>query len=152
MRCTIVAVGRAGPGPAQALFELYAKRLTPPLALIEVEERRKLPEAQLRDREAAMLLDAVPKRATIVALDEHGLVLGSRQFAERLRAWRDAGTGDLALLIGGAAGHGGAVLDRADFTLSLGAMTWPHLLVRGMLAEQLYRGFAVLSGHPYHRN
>ena len=151
MRSWVIAVGRATPGPAQDLFDLYAKRLAPPLGLIEVEERRKLPEATLRLREAELLLAVLPRKAVAVALDEHGTMLDSAGFARQLGLWRDAGTADLAFVIGGAAGHGAAVLARAQFTLSLGPMTWPHLLVRGMLAEQLYRGFALLSGHPYHR-
>ena len=147
----MIAVGRAGPGPSRDLFELYARRLTPPLALVEVEERRKLPDAQRREREAALLLAAVPKRAVAVALDEHGKTPNSRDFAKMIGAWRDAGAADLAFLIGGADGHGAAVLERADATLSLGPMTWPHMLVRPMLAEQLYRAMATLAGHPYHR-
>jgi 23S rRNA (pseudouridine1915-N3)-methyltransferase len=151
LRCTVVAVGKAGSGPARDLFEQYARRLTPPLALVEVEERRKLTEAERSAREAELLLAAAPRRAVLVALDEHGILLDSEGFAERLRHWRDGGTQDLAFLIGGAAGHGAAVLERAEVKLSLGPMTWPHLLVRGMLAEQLYRGFSLLGGHPYHR-
>jgi 23S rRNA (pseudouridine1915-N3)-methyltransferase len=151
LRCTVVAVGRIGAGPARDLFEFYAKRLTPPLGLVEVEDKRKLPDAVLRDREADLLLAALPRRAVAVALDGGGTAEGSEAFADRLGKWRDGGTADLAFLIGGAAGHGAAILERADFVLSLGPMTWPHLLVRGMLAEQLYRGFTLLAGHPYHR-
>jgi 23S rRNA (pseudouridine1915-N3)-methyltransferase len=151
MRCHIIAVGRAKPGPTRDLFLLYAARLTPPLTLVEVEERRKLPDQQLKEREAALVLAALPRDAKLVLLDERGQVLSSQGLAEQLRLWRDAGVADLAFAIGGAAGHGAAALARADFTLSLGNMTWPHLLVRGMLAEQLYRGFSILAGHPYHR-
>jgi 23S rRNA (pseudouridine1915-N3)-methyltransferase len=151
MRCHVIAVGRAKPGPMREVFELYAARLSPPLTLIEVEEKRALPEAQLREREAELLLAALPKRALLVLLDERGTALSSEALAERLRAWRDQGIGDLAFAIGGAAGHGSAARARADFTLSLGPMTWPHMLVRGLLAEQLYRGFSILAGHPYHR-
>lgn len=151
MRCHIIAVGRAKPGPARELFQLYAARLTPPLALVEVEERRKLPEPQLKEREAELVLAALPRDARLVLLDERGQALSSPGLAEKLQTWRDAGVADLVFAIGGAAGHGAAALARADFTLSLGAMTWPHLLVRGMLAEQLYRAFSILAGHPYHR-
>jgi len=151
MRCHLLAVGRAKPGPARQLFELYAERLTPRLALVEVEERRPLPEAQLKEREAELLLAALPKGALLVLLDERGTSLSSQRFAEKLGGWRDQGVADLAFAIGGAAGHGAAAQAQADFTLSLGPMTWPHMLVRGMLAEQLYRGFSILAGHPYHR-
>ncbi len=76
----------------------------------------------------------------------------SRVFADRLAAWRDAGTGVLAFAIGGADGLGTAVIERAETVLSLGAMTWPHFLARGMLLEQLYRAQQILAGHPYHRD
>jgi 23S rRNA (pseudouridine1915-N3)-methyltransferase len=151
MRCHVIAVGRAKSGPARSLFEDYARRLTPPLTIVEVEEKRPLPEAQLKDREAELLLAAVPKGATPVLLDERGKILSSQAFAEQLGIWRDQGVADLAFLIGGAAGHGALLRERVGVSLSLGAMTWPHMLVRGLLAEQLYRGFAILSGHPYHR-
>jgi len=72
-------------------------------------------------------------------------------FADRLKGWRDAGIGDVAFLIGGADGHGSEVRKRADLLLSFGPMTWPHLMVRGMLAEQLYRASTIIAGHPYHR-
>lgn len=151
MRCHVIAVGRARPGQARQLFETYAARLSPPLALIEVEEKRPLPETQLREREAELILAALPKGAFLVLLDEHGKGLSSQGFAERLGAWRDQGVADLVFAIGGAAGHGSAARARADVTLSLGPMTWPHQLVRALLAEQLYRGFSILAGHPYHR-
>ncbi len=151
MRCHLLAVGRAKPGPAKALFEEYARRLTPPLALIEVEEKKPLPDAQLKEREAELLAAALPKGAFAVLLDERGKSLSSPEFADSLGRWRDQGVADLALVIGGAAGHGSAIRERAGFTLALGVMTWPHMLVRALVAEQLYRGFAILAGHPYHR-
>jgi 23S rRNA (pseudouridine1915-N3)-methyltransferase len=86
-----------------------------------------------------------------VALDGHGTALGSEGFAARLAAWRDGGAGDLAFLIGGADGLSEAVRKRAQMVLSLGPMTWPHFLARGMLLEQLYRAQQILAGHPYHR-
>lgn len=152
MRFLILAVGRARAGPEQALYDHYARRMGDGLALREVEERRSLPSDKLRQREAALLLDALPPRGPVVALDERGKSLGSRALAERIGNWRDEGHPQLSLLIGGADGHGKAVLARADLVLSLGAMTWPHMLVRGLLAEQLYRAQCILSGHPYHRD
>ncbi|MBL6957580.1 MAG: 23S rRNA (pseudouridine(1915)-N(3))-methyltransferase RlmH, partial [Rhodospirillales bacterium] len=99
-----------------------------------------------------LLLGAVPKGAAAVVLDETGKNLGSRAFAEKLSRWRDDGRRDAAFLIGGADGHDGAVLKAADLVLSFGSLTWPHMLVRGMLAEQLFRAQSILSGHPYHRD
>lgn len=151
MRLLIAAIGRQKRGPLKDLEQHYAERLLWPLTLREVEEKRPLPAAELKEREAALLLAAVPAGATIVALDERGTALSSPDFATRIAQWRDRGVADLAFLIGGADGHGDAVRKRADLLLSLGAMTWPHLLVRGMLLEQLYRAQQILAGHPYHR-
>lgn len=104
-----------------------------------------------KDAEAKALLGALPVAGTVVALDEHGTAMDSRGFAERIAKWRDSGSGDLTLLIGGPDGLGAAALDRAALRLAFGKMTWPHQLVRVMLAEQLYRAVTILSGHPYHR-
>ena len=155
MRLLIVAAGRARAGAARALYEEYRERLAWPLELIEVEEKRALPAEKRRAREAELLLGALPRkggtRPVVVALDERGKSLTSAELAARLGAWRDQGIGDIAFLIGGADGHGEAVTQRADLVLSLGRMTWPHLLVRALLAEQLYRAQSILAGHPYHR-
>ena len=94
---------------------------------------------------------AVPDGAIAVALDAGGQPLDSEALAARIGRWQDSGTRDLAFVIGGANGLAPAVLQRADFTLSLGALTWPHMLVRAMLCEQVYRAGSILSGHPYHR-
>lgn len=150
MRLVIVAVGRQRAGPLQDFERLYAERITLPLQIREVEERRKLSPAEMKTREAQLLLDTVPKGATLVALDGRGEELSSAAFAKRLDTWRQAGT-DLAFVIGGAEGLAESVVKQATFVLSLGAMTWPHLLVRGMLLEQIYRAQQILSGHPYHR-
>jgi len=154
MHILIAAVGRARSGPEQALFETYRQRLAWPLTLKEVEERRKLPPKQLMVREGELLLAALPKRhpgLVVVVLDPRGTALSSEALARKLGGWRDGGIDEIAFLIGGADGHGPAVGERAGFTLSLGSMTWPHLLVRAMLAEQLYRAQQILAGHPYHR-
>lgn len=151
MKLWLAAVGRAKPGPELDLFQQYARRLTPPLTLREVEEKRPLPVPDRKAREAELLLAAIPAGAVVIALDERGKSMGSEDFARRLGRWRDDGVADLALLIGGADGHGDAVRARAELMLSFGAMTWPHMLVRAMAAEQLWRAQAILSGHPYHR-
>jgi 23S rRNA (pseudouridine1915-N3)-methyltransferase len=139
-------------GPLYDLQELYAGRIVPRVTLVELEERRPLPPALLKTREAELILGALPAGARLVALDPGGVAWSSRDFAERLAAWRDRSSGAIAFAIGGAEGLGAAVIDRADGVLSLGALTWPHFLVRGMLLEQLYRAQQILAGHPYHRN
>jgi len=151
MHLWLIAVGRLRTGPEQALVRHYAERLVSPVETREVEEKRRLPAAELREREGALLLAALPNGATAVALDTRGKVLTSEDFAARIARWRDGGIADLAFLIGGADGLSDAVRKRAELVLSLGAMTWPHLLVRGMLLEQLYRAQQILAGHPYHR-
>lgn len=156
MRIAIIAVGRARAGPLAELFQDYADRLAATrvfgaVTVHEVEERRKLSAALLKAREADLLRAAIPKGALIVALDAAGECLSSETFARRLAGWRDQGAGSLAFVIGGADGLDAPLLNEARARLSLGAMTWPHLLVRVMLAEQLYRAATILQGHPYHR-
>ena len=151
MKITIACIGRAGRGPERDLYEHYAGRIRWPLTLRELEEKKKLPPAELVRREGELLLGAVPDRAVLVALDRRGKVLDSEGFARRLERWRDDSVSDVAFLIGGADGHGEAVLGKAGLVLSFGAMTWPHLLARAMLAEQIYRAQQLLAGHPYHR-
>ena len=123
----------------------------PPPAIVEVEERRSLPPEQLKLREGELILGALPAGVPFVALDERGTQWSSRALAKRIAAWRDQGGSELVFAIGGADGLHRAVLDRADVILALSSMTWPHLLVRGMLLEQLYRAQQILAGHPYHR-
>lgn len=151
MRLWLAAVGRSRAGPARDLYEEYAGRLSWPLTLREVEVKKRLPPDELKRQEAELLLAAIPANALVVALDERGKALDSAGFAAKIGAWRDQGASDIAFLIGGADGHGDTVRARADLLLGLGAMTWPHMLVRGMLAEQLYRAQQILAGHPYHR-
>ena len=154
MRILIAAVGRLRRGPERELFEAYRARLSWPVTVQEVEARRKLPPRSLVEREGELLLAALPApsgKLRVIALDETGQGLSSPALAKRLADWRDQGAETLAFVIGGADGLSPAVRERADFGLSLGAMTWPHLLVRVLLAEQLYRAQQILAGHPYHR-
>ena len=151
MQIGIVAVGRARPGPMRALFEDYAGRLKPALNLKEVEERRPLKGAELKAREGALLMAALPAGAHLAALDGRGKTLSSEELARTIGRWRDDGIRETAFVIGGADGLDKSVLDQADFKLSLGPQTWPHMLVRVMLAEHLYRAQSILSGHPYLR-
>jgi 23S rRNA (pseudouridine1915-N3)-methyltransferase len=151
VKTVIVAVGRFRAGAERALYDEYARRLRPAPELIEVEEKKKLAPRELVAREAELLLARVPAGAFVVALDGSGRTLSSEALADRLGKLRDAGTPAVCFVIGGADGLGRAVIERADFVLSLGAMTWPHMLVRTMLAEQVYRAESILAGHPYHR-
>ena len=155
MDLVIVAVGRARAGPTRALYDHSAGRLASPVfgrpRLVEVEAKRARTGSPRREEETAALLAAIPAGAAVVALDERGEPLTSTAFADRLESWRDTGRRCLTCVIGGADGLTDAVRARADLLLGFGAMTWPHMLVRAMLAEQLYRAATILSGHPYHR-
>jgi 23S rRNA (pseudouridine1915-N3)-methyltransferase len=151
LRLLIAAVGRVKSGPLADLQSEYLKRLGPSISIKEVEERRASSAIERKVREADLLLAAVPDAALLVALDERGKALTSAAFAEHLQRWRTEGLKCLAFVIGGADGLPQPAVQRAQFTLSLGAMTWPHLLARILLLEQLYRAQQILAGHPYHR-
>ena len=159
MKLRVLAVGRARTGPEAALIAEYQKRLHWPLAIEEVEEKRPLSGAELKAREGALLQSAIDRAAAksggrplLVALDEHGKTLGSRDFAARLKAWEEQGAPEILFLLGGADGLAPELRAQANFVLSLGQMTWPHLLARAMLVEQIYRAQQILAGHPYHRD
>lgn len=163
MRILIAAVGRLKAGPEKELFETYRRRLGWPITVREVEARNMAP-GELKGREAELLLGAldgkdsgrrpgrpVSGRRVLVALDERGEAVSSAEFARRIGAWRDQGVEEIAFAIGGADGLDESLRARADWLLALGRLTWPHLLARALLAEQLYRAQQILAGHPYHR-
>lgn len=136
-------------GPEAALYAHYAARLRPPPEVVEIPEARGS-AAEIRRREGAALLAALSGDALAVALDLGGEAPDSERFAALLTRWEDSGR-SVCFLIGGAEGLDPAVTARADHRVALGPMTWPHFLVRGMLAEQLYRAQAIRTNHPYHR-
>ena len=152
MRIQVTAVGRARAGPETALFEHYSQRINVwPFELREVELKRNVPSAKLSSAEGELLLSALPDGAFVFVLDEVGKQLSSEEFAGVLGELQDAGQRDVVFLIGGADGHAAPVRDRADRKIAFGRNTWPHMLVRGLLAEQVYRAQQILEGHPYHR-
>ena len=152
MRIRIIAVGRAKRGPETSLFDVYRSRITWPLELIEVEEKRPLPTDQRIAREDELIRAKIPDGATIVALDETGDDLTSRKLAAKFQTWQDSGTSDLVFLIGGADGLSDGLRQSASLLIRFGRVTWPHMLVRPMLAEQIYRCRQILDGDPYHRD
>lgn len=151
MRITIVAVSRMKTGPEKMLFDSYLKRLPWRVQIKEVEAKNNLLVPKRIQKEGRSLLAAMPKGAKKVVLDEKGKMVTSDAFAQLLGKWQSQGDSDIAFLIGGADGHANEVSQNANFILSLGAMTWPHLLARVLLAEQLYRAWSILENHPYHR-
>ena len=146
----VIAIGRLRDGPEADLFNRYAERLRPRLDLTELTEGRGAP-AEVKRRAGAALLAALPPGALVVALDLGGTEPDSATFARHLDRWLEQGR-PVCFLIGGAEGLDTPVIARADHTLSLGRMTWPHFLARAMLAEQLYRARSISQGHPYHRS
>ncbi|MGN6512927.1 MAG: 23S rRNA (pseudouridine(1915)-N(3))-methyltransferase RlmH [Lysobacteraceae bacterium] len=155
MKARLVAVGERAPAWVAEGFAGYRKRLSHwlPLDLVEIEpglRGKGRDAARATADEGARVLAALPKGALVVALDGRGSAWTSEQLARRLEHWRAQGR-DLAFLIGGPEGHAPDVFDRADECWSLGPMTLPHMLVRLVVAEQLYRAAALLANHPYHR-
>lgn len=155
MKASLIAVGERAPSWVAEGFAEYRKRLSHwlPLELVEVEaglRGKGRDAARAMADEGQRVLAALPKSAQVIALDGRGRPWTSEQLAQRLEAWRAQGR-DLALLIGGPEGHAPEVLSRADQTWSLGPLTLPHMLVRLLVAEQLYRAAAMLANHPYHR-
>ena len=155
MRVHLCAVGRLRAGPERDLVDDYATRFDRtgralslgPFVEHEVEDKKNAG----MEAEAELLSRAIPSGALTVCLDERGKLMSSPEFADQLARWRDGGRQDVAFVIGGADGVAPALRDRADVLLSFGRMVWPHMLVRVMIAEQLYRAANILSGGPYHR-
>ena len=155
MKARLVAVGERAPGWVAEGFAEYQKRLSHwlPLDLVEVEpgiRGKGRDTARATADEGVRVLATLPRNAHVVALDGRGRMHSSEQLAQRLEHWRGQGR-DLVFLIGGPEGHADAVIARAGEQWSLGPLTLPHMLVRLVLAEQLYRAAALLANHPYHR-
>ncbi|RED14092.1 23S rRNA (pseudouridine(1915)-N(3))-methyltransferase RlmH [Pontivivens insulae] len=155
MRVSITAVGRLRAGPEQVLIDDYLKRFDKaarprglgPATVREVEDRKGGGMAA----EGALLDAAIPDGAFRVMLDERGRQMSSPDFAKRMMHVAEQGRRDMVFVIGGADGLDPALRDTADLKLSFGPMVWPHMLVRVMVAEQLYRAASILGGSPYHR-
>ena len=149
MKIRILAVGRQKPSPTLDLCEEYLKRMKWTVTLKEVDAGK----AATARAEAALLLPEIKKPCFAVALDERGDTLGSEAFAARLQDWhgRLPSGGEVVFIIGGADGLSDEIRKNADFRLSFGKQTWPHMLVRVMLLEQIYRAQQITAGHPYHR-
>jgi 23S rRNA (pseudouridine1915-N3)-methyltransferase len=159
MRLLIAAVGRLKAGPERELFERYLDRANAagravsltPLEIAEVPESQARRPADRMAEEAGKLESHVPDGSRRILLDARGRNLSSEEFAAKLASLRDQGAPAAAFLIGGADGLGVKANPVADLTISLGAATFPHQIVRILLAEQIYRAITILSGHPYHR-
>lgn len=151
MKLLISAIGKQKAGPELELFTTYIRRIPWSVEVKEFDIKKNLPPAEKKLAESDVLLKASDAMAYRIALDERGRTLSSQQFAALLGRLQDEGVNSIAFLIGGSDGHSPHLLNACQSSLSLGAMTWPHMLVRPLLAEQLFRAHAILTGHPYHR-
>lgn len=155
MRVHLCVVGRLRKGPEKTLIDEYVTRFDRsgralslgPVQVHEVEDRK----GGGMTAEAALLRRALPSGARICALDERGQMWSSPEFSQKIAVWRDGGAQDLAFVIGGADGIDPGLRAEAQDLMSFGPMVWPHMMVRVMLAEQLYRAASILAGAPYHR-
>ena len=151
MKYQILSIGKAKSGPQTALFTFYQTRLNPAIELLEFDLKATIPDHLRKAKEAEVLLAHIPDYSFVIALDEKGKSLSSEQFATKLQELKLNSYKAVCFIIGGADGLDALITKRADLVLCLGQMTWPHMLVRGLIAEQIYRAEAILSGHPYHR-
>ena len=144
LNCEIIAVGRLRQGPLLDLYNEYSKRLQWSLTLHEIDDRKP-------DQIDKKILEKLNTQARIFILDERGKSVTSPAFANRMGSFIADGIKDVQFIIGGADGHSEDVRKKANFLLSFGSQTWPHMLARVMLVEQIYRAQQILAGHPYHR-
>jgi 23S rRNA (pseudouridine1915-N3)-methyltransferase len=159
MRVVLLAIGRMKKGPETELVERYLKRAEQAgrqiglrgIEIIEIRESRAADAGKRMVEESIALANVIPEGAVTVMLDERGDSLGSADFADHVRKWRDAGVPAAVFIIGGPDGLAQSLRDKAKLKLAFGAATWPHQMVRIMLLEQVYRAITILSGHPYHR-
>jgi 23S rRNA (pseudouridine1915-N3)-methyltransferase len=155
MRINIIAVGERMPGWVEAGYQEYARRLANamPLNLIEISAEKRSKSADIRrimQKESTRMLQAIPDKAHVIALDREGQQWSTEKLANQLEQWQQQGD-DLAVLIGGPEGMTSECIARAQTRLSFSAMTFPHPLIRIMLAEQFYRAWSILQNHPYHK-
>lgn len=160
MEITLTAIGRARGAPEQSLIEAHAGRFDAlarslgfrPLRIREWEPSKASRPEERKTREAEQLMRAIEPGRPLIALDERGEDLSSRTLTKRLARWRDDGVPGCTFMIGGADGLDPALVAKANHVMAFGSATWPHLLVRAMLVEQIYRAATILAGHPYHRD
>ena len=150
MKLVILAVGKGRSAAEHNLAMNFIKRLPSSGEIIEVDSKQPAGPKRQQD-ESQLLLRQVPDNAILVALDPRGKDMSSEDLATAIGAWRDEGHATIYFAIGGADGHASQLRQRATLLMSFGNATWPHMLCRAMLAEQLYRVNSILAGHPYHR-
>lgn len=153
MKIYICAIGKLKKNsPEKDLINDYISKTRWPIEIKEFEEKKSLNTEELKIAESDLLIKSVPNDAKLIVLDETGETLSSRELAKKISQWQDNGIGSVAFLIGGANGHAEHLKKRADLKLSFGRMTLPHMLMRVVLTEQIYRIKTILDGHPYHKD
>ena len=150
MKAIISAIGKAKAGPELQLYQEYVKRVPWPVTAREFDIKLS-DHAQRKVKEGEQLLTGVAGCERIIALDETGKTLSSPEFARQIKDWQQQGASSFGFIIGGSDGLDAAVLKKANLIWSFGRVTYPHMLVRALLAEQLYRAHTIISGHPYHK-
>lgn len=154
MRITIISIGKFENSPHRAVFETYLKRLKWKIDLVEfdLKNSQNFSVEKIKTGEGALILKALRPSSKLIALDENGRQFKSRDFAKLISDFALQGDSDLTFAIGGANGLSDEVLKKSALKISFGVMTFPHLMVRSILAEQLYRVATIIDGHPYHRD
>ncbi len=151
MDIIIACIGHLKSGPESNLLSKYIKQTRWKVSVREFEDKKSGSPEERKKRESELLFSVVPTGAKIVVLDERGKMLSSENFAKQLGKWQDDSVSAVVFMIGGADGHTEETRKKADLILAFGEMTWPHMLARVMLSEQIYRAKTILDGHPYHR-
>lgn len=150
MKLSIRAIGRLKNSPEKALLEKYKRRMVWPCQIIELEASQKKPRNRVKLLESSLLAKGLQQQDIIIGLDERGKNFSSVAFATKIGQFNDSGQ-NVTFLIGGVYGLEEDLITQCDLIMSFGKMTWPHMLVRVLLLEQLYRAQQILAGHPYHK-
>ncbi len=153
MRITILSIGKFENSPQKAVFENYFKRLKWKVELreLELKNAQNMSVAKIKEGEGELILKAWKPSSKLIALDEHGKQFTSLEFAKLFSDMAVNGDSDVTFVIGGSDGLSSEVLQKAAMKISFSKMTFPHLMVRAVLIEQLYRAESIIKGHPYHR-
>lgn len=154
MKITIISIGKFENSSHKSVFETYVKRLKWKVELkeLELKNSKNLSSDELKKGEGELILKALKPSSKLIALDENGKQFKSRDFAKLISDFAVNGDSDLTFVIGGADGLSQEILKKSSLKISLSLMTFPHLMVRAILAEQIYRASTIIDGHPYHRD
>jgi len=152
MNITIYSIGKFDP-LSKELFLKYSKRLDWKIEIkeLEIKSKNNLSTTKIKDLEGELILKSIKNNQVIIALDENGKNISSQEFSQLLSNYAINGNSNIAFIIGGANGLSQEILQKANFKLSFGKMTFPHMMVRIMLIEQIYRAKTIMDGHPYHK-